>query len=168
MQTATPSVTRVKDVKPGSLFILVGSAGGNAICLRAKYDLPSENMDEDEANRVVPLSWPGDMRSVGEPIYASALSGLALVLKDACIEVDPLSSTSGEIGSLNKAYGYKDRLYLPISYNGRVNGFVDTESGIILPNRPGDFVGFTEWRVTLPWNMENRRVIVPASKSDVV
>lgn len=164
MDVRAPRVCRVQQVAVGSLFVLFGANNGNPICLRAAYNLPDE--DADETNRVVPLHWPEDQRSVGVAIYASALRGYAIVLEGARLEVDPLSARSIEVGSLTAVYGRDDQLFFPISYNGRLQGLVDASTGEILGNTSGTYVAFEDWRITVEDDSINRAIILPLEDQD--
>ena len=159
MEVAVPQVSRVANVEVGKLFVLVGAGRQSAVCLRAAYELSPE--EEDEANRVIPLWWPSDPSSVNVAIYARSIPGDAVVLDGARIEVNPLSAVAGGIGSLSNVYARDGRLYIPHAYNGRFSGLVDVETGIILPSVSGSYIGFSEWRITVPWETTDRRVILP-------
>jgi hypothetical protein len=162
MDVNAPRICRVQQVEVGALFVLVGAAKGSPICLRAAYTLSEE--EADEANRVIPLHWPEDPQSVGVAIYASALSGHAVVLGDARLEVNPLSARSTELSSLAVVYGQGERLFFPISYNGRWQGLVDAATGEILGNPSGSYVGFEDWHITVGDDALDRLTVLPAEE----
>ena len=160
MEVRSPRVGRVQSIEVGSLFVLLGGARGNPICLRAAYNAAD---DPDEANRVVPLHWPEDRQSVGVAIYATALSGWGVVLDDARLAVSPLSARSGEVESLTAVYARDGRLFFPVSYQGRLRGLVDAESGEILTSVSGTYVIFEDWYISIAPAQLDRLVVLPVS-----
>ena len=156
MEIKRPSVCRLQQVEIGSLFLLVHGSKGNAICLRATYDAPS---DDDEDQRIVPIHWSGEPSSVGVPIYLSAFSGDAVVLENARLEINPISANAA--GSLNAVYAREGKLFFPLNDNGRQRGLVDAATGAIDENPRGNFVAFDEWYVTIEDDWLNRELIFP-------
>jgi len=159
------TICRVHEVPIGALFVLVGGQKGSPICLRAAYKLPEE--EADEANRVVPIHWPEEPTSVGVAIYASALTGhAAVVLESARLEVNPLSARVNETRSLSAVYGRAEHLFFPVSYHGQFQGFVDAESGEILPSTSGIYVAFDDWDISVSYDGLDRLVILPVDRDD--
>lgn len=164
MEIRAPRICRIQQVPVGSLFVLVGGSKGNPICLRAAYDMAEE--EADEANRVIPLHWPEDPTSVGATVYSSAMNGYAVILSDARLEVNPLSAQSTELGSLTAVYGREERLFFPVSYQGRLRGLVDAETGEILAQASGTYVAFEDWRITVRDDVLERTAILPLDEQE--
>jgi len=162
MDFMAPAIQRVQQVPIGSLFILLHASKGNAICFRATFNLSS---DDEEYQRAVPLYWPGEPSSVGIPIYVSSLSGDAIVLSDARLEVSPLTATATP-GSLAAVYCREGRLFFPLNNNDRIGGLVDAETGEIEISVRGHLVAFDKWFITVADDSRTRKVIFPVAVED--
>ena len=151
MEIQSASVTSATGIAPGTLFYLLGG-NGTPLMLRASFGGP----DED---RMIPLKWDEEPGSVGVAMFLDALTGPAVAMNDAVLDVDPTSAVPAHEGFPKAVFQSDDELYFPLVRDGRIKNFVNARTGRIV-DLSGAWVAFERWLVTIPTSSDARRTVL--------